>query len=198
MLMIMAMGLYAFSMSITPGPVNLIIFSGGLNRGVNATLPFIFGATMGFSVLLVTTGLGLGWVVQQHTWLVTICTLIGCAFMLYIAYGLFRTDGHIGAAKGSQAGLSAGFALMWLNPKAWLGAIAGNSLFIEPNQTAKLFVFVMVYALVCFICLTLWAVFGKQVSKHLVKEQSLRWLNKIAAVVLAGMCVLVLLELVNW
>ncbi|MCF6440541.1 LysE family translocator [Pseudoalteromonas luteoviolacea] len=195
MLMILAMGLYAFSMSITPGPVNLIIFSGGMNRGIQATLPFILGATIGFSLLLLATGLGLGWVVQQHKWLVYSSTVIGCGFMMYLSLQLFKSEPRVGQTTAMRSGWWAGFMLMWLNPKAWLAAIAGNSLFIEPSQTSKLFVFVLIYSLVCFVSLLLWAVFGKQVSHYILNDKYVRWLNKAAALVIAGMCVMVLYEL---
>ncbi|AOT11229.1 LysE family translocator [Pseudoalteromonas luteoviolacea] len=197
MLMILAMGLYAFSMSITPGPVNLIIFSGGMNRGIHATLPFILGATVGFSLLLLATGLGLGWVVQQHKWLVYSSTVIGCGFMMYLALQLFKSESSVGQTTGMQSGWWTGLMLMWLNPKAWLAAIAGNSLFIEPSQISKLFAFVLIYSLVCFACLLMWAVFGKQVSSHISNNQYVHWLNKGAAVVIVAMCIIVLIDLVT-
>ena len=53
MSLIIAMCLFAVSMSISPGPVNLVTFSSGLNYGFVPTLPFVAGAALGFAVLLV-------------------------------------------------------------------------------------------------------------------------------------------------
>ena len=38
-------------MSITPGPVNTVILSTSLNHGLKRSLPYISGATIGFTLL---------------------------------------------------------------------------------------------------------------------------------------------------
>ncbi|EPP7098025.1 LysE family transporter, partial [Klebsiella michiganensis] len=43
-------------MSISPGPVNMVIISSGANHGFRKTLPFISGATTGFTLLLILVG----------------------------------------------------------------------------------------------------------------------------------------------
>lgn len=40
MTLLLAIALYAFSMSITPGPVNMILFSTGANHGFKKAIPF--------------------------------------------------------------------------------------------------------------------------------------------------------------
>lgn len=57
MTLIIAMSLFALSMSISPGPVNLITFSSGLNYGFLPSLPFVAGAALGFTLLLVVVAI---------------------------------------------------------------------------------------------------------------------------------------------
>ena len=52
MTLIFAMCSFALSMSISPGPVNLVTLSSGINHGFLRTLPFVAGASIGFSLLL--------------------------------------------------------------------------------------------------------------------------------------------------
>jgi threonine/homoserine/homoserine lactone efflux protein len=60
MSVIFAMCLFSLSMSISPGPVNLITLSTGVNHGFKNAMPFVSGATLGFTLLLLMVGLGLG------------------------------------------------------------------------------------------------------------------------------------------
>ena len=58
MSLLFAMFSFSLAMSISPGPVNMIILSSGVNYGVKKTIPYVSGATIGFTLLLLFTGLG--------------------------------------------------------------------------------------------------------------------------------------------
>lgn len=53
-----ALALYAFVMSITPEPNNLMLTSSGLVFGMSRTLPHILGIPFGVAVQLVAVGSG--------------------------------------------------------------------------------------------------------------------------------------------
>ena len=46
--------------SITPGPNNLMLLASGVNFGVTRTVPHMLGISIGFFVLLLAVGFGLG------------------------------------------------------------------------------------------------------------------------------------------
>ncbi|MFG9942780.1 LysE family transporter, partial [Pseudomonas aeruginosa] len=54
--LLLAMGAFSLSLSISPGPVNLTIVASGANHGFRRTLPFVTGATLGFVLLLAFVG----------------------------------------------------------------------------------------------------------------------------------------------
>ena len=56
---------FSFAMSITPGPVNTVILSTSLNHGLKRSLPYISGATIGFTLLLIFMAFGLQSVLTQ-------------------------------------------------------------------------------------------------------------------------------------
>ena len=51
---------YAFGMSITPGPTNIIMMSTGVNYGFKSTIPFATGAAFGYTSLVMIVAFGLG------------------------------------------------------------------------------------------------------------------------------------------
>ncbi|MBQ4810885.1 hypothetical protein A7985_10575 [Pseudoalteromonas luteoviolacea] len=192
---LLAMGLYAFSMSITPGPVNIIIFSRAVKVGVGRTIPFVLGATLGFSGVLFSAGVGLSLLIQQYVWLTNLIALLGCGFICYLAIQFFKSDSPLQSSSKSQIGFWSGAALMVLNPKAWLAAIAGTSLFVEEGHLSGLIVFVSLYAIICFLSLSLWAIVGKKMSDTFALSRYITCLNRLTGGLLLAVCGYVLLGL---
>jgi len=188
MSVLIAMGLYAFSMSITPGPVNLIVFSRAVNLGVGRSLPFVLGATIGFCTVLLSAGLGLGLVVQQYIWLTNLIALLGCGFVFYLAIQFLKSRSNIQSTPQSKIGFWSGAALMALNPKAWLAAIAGTSLFVPTGQLTQLLVFVCLYGAICFLSLSLWAILGKKMSDTFSLSRYVIYLNQVTGILLLVVC----------
>ena len=44
----------------TPGPNNLMLLASGLNFGLRAALPHLFGVAIGFAAMVLLVGIGLG------------------------------------------------------------------------------------------------------------------------------------------
>jgi len=55
-----ALYLFAIATSITPGPNNIMLLASGVNFGLRRTLPHTLGISIGFCVLLLSVGFGLG------------------------------------------------------------------------------------------------------------------------------------------
>lgn len=52
--------LFAFVSSITPGPNNTMLLASGVNFGVRRSIPHAMGISVGFMVMVLAVGLGLG------------------------------------------------------------------------------------------------------------------------------------------
>ena len=62
---LLALCLFGFVASITPGPNNLMLLASGMNFGFRATIPHLAGVCIGFSLMTMAIGAGLGVVVTQ-------------------------------------------------------------------------------------------------------------------------------------
>lgn len=80
--MFASMFLFSFAMSITPGPVNTVILSTSLNHGLKRSLPYISGATIGFTLLLIFMAFGLQSVLTQFPFVLKILAVCGTLFCL--------------------------------------------------------------------------------------------------------------------
>lgn len=179
MSLVIAMCLFAFSMSISPGPVNLIVLSSGVNHGVRKTMPFVFGAVVGFSLLLLTVGLGIGEVIGQTSALLMFFCLAGNVFIFYIGIKLFFASADIAQLDAMLPTFSQGVMLQWLNPKAWIACLAGVSAFNLVVARSDLWLFVCLYFVVCLISMSSWALAGDKVSGYLIDQRRILIFNKI-------------------
>ena len=70
----------------TPGPNNTMLMSSGLNFGFRRGLPHLWGVSLGFAVMVLAVGLGLGAVFQTFPALYTVLKYVGAAYLLYLAW----------------------------------------------------------------------------------------------------------------
>lgn len=185
MIDVIAMGLYALTLSITPGPVNLLCFSIGVNFGLRAAWGFVSGATMGFSLLLYLIGLGLNQLLAGYTsWLLDGLSLLGAGFMIYLGVRIAAAKSALVVRNGQPPGFGSGFWLQWLNPKAWMACVAGISAFGLVQDAPQLRRFVLIYGLICYIGVGAWAWLGSHSRRWLATPTRLHVLNRGMGVLL--------------
>src|SRR5258708_19521562 len=82
----LALLVYAFVTSITPGPNNLMLLASGVNFGIARTIPHMLGISIGFFVLLLAVGFGLGAVLMAFPALHAGLKIAGAPYLLYLAW----------------------------------------------------------------------------------------------------------------
>ncbi len=174
---IVAMCIFSFVMSITPGPVNMVIVSSGANYGFKRTVPFVSGATIGFILLLLLLGLGLMQFVSAYPAFLKYLSLAGSSFIIHISYKIATADPTLSIERTNRPNFGQGFLMQWLNPKAWLACVAGLSMFADEKTHTPLLIFAALYFLICYTCLVSWAVLGNKVGVLLKTEKRIRIFN---------------------
>lgn len=177
MTLFFAMFLFSLTMSISPGPVNMVIISSGASYGFRRTLPFVSGATTGFTLLLIVVGFGFYTLIEKHPLFFKYINMAGSAFIIYVGYKIASSQSELSLKKSEAPGFAQGFLLQWLNPKAWIACASGVALFTEPSNNISLIVFIIIYFLVCYLSLAVWAVLGKNVSILLNSTGRIRAFN---------------------
>ncbi len=179
MSLILAMCMFALSMSVSPGPVNIVTLSSGISYGVRKTMPFVSGAVIGFTLVLLSVGLGVGVIAAKNQFFLNILCFVGSGFIAYMGLNIARSGGKIETENKSRPTFIHGFAMQWLNPKAWIASLAGISAFNLADDINLMMVFVFLYFLLCWLGVGFWAVLGAKLSHYISSEVHIRWLNKI-------------------
>jgi len=179
MSLFIAMISFSLAMSISPGPVNMIIVSSGASYGVRKTFSFVSGATIGFTLLLLFIGLGFFKVMDLYPSFLKFLSIAGSLFIIYMGYMLASSTPELSITEQKQPTFIQGFLLQWLNPKAWIACVAGVSLFSEPNNNQLFLSFSLVYFIVCYCSLLAWSILGDKVTILLNSDAKLRLFNRL-------------------
>lgn len=179
MSLLFAMFSFSLAMSVSPGPVNMIVVSSGSNYGIRKTFAFVSGATIGFTLLLLFIGLGFSEVINLYPYFLKTLAIVGSLFIIYLGYIIATAKPKLGIEDHKQPTFIQGFLLQWLNPKAWIACTVGVSLFSVPNSYQVFFIFSFVYFLVCYLSLLGWSLVGNKAATLLNNEFKLRFFNQL-------------------
>ncbi|VVD84803.1 Cysteine/O-acetylserine efflux protein [Pandoraea eparura] len=184
-----SMAAFALAASITPGPVNVVALGAGACYGLGPSLRHVTGATVGFVALLVSVGFGVHELLHRMPVLMHAIQWFGVAFLLYMAYKLAIDNGVLNDAD-TQRGptISKGAVMQWLNPKAWLAALAGMGAYTA-GDPARIWQFAAIYFVVCWCSVGCWAAAGAMLRHRMRDARRVRRLNCAMAALLAGSAV---------
>jgi threonine/homoserine/homoserine lactone efflux protein len=186
--LILAFIAYAFVTSITPGPNNAMLLASGVNFGLKASVPHILGVNIGFAVLILSVGLGLGGVFEAFPALHVLLKYAGAAYLLYLAWkvagsGLSEVDG---AGRAPLSFVQAA-AFQWVNPKAWIMAIGAMATYTPADGFFFNAVLVTIlFAIVNAPCILAWAAVGTVLRGVLSDPVALRVFNIAMALMLVA------------
>lgn len=174
---------------ITPGPNNVMLMTSGLNYGFQRSQPHLWGVTLGFAVMVLAVGLGLGAVFAAYPLVYTILKYAGALYLLYLAW-VIAMSGPVEdeeAASGRPLTFAQAAAFQWINPKGWVMAVGSVSAY------AGIAVFpynmVVIAALFCalgVVSSSLWTVLGQSLRRLLTDPRAVRIFNGAMALALVA------------
>lgn len=171
--------LFALVTSITPGPNNTMLLASGVNFGFRRTLPHLLGISTGVVVLMLAVGFGLGEAFQRFPVLYTVLEAASVAYLLYLAWKI-GTSGEMKLRNGERRPMKfyEAAAFQWVNPKAWMMVLtAATTIHVSENFSHNVFLMAVLFYVVGFPCIMLWAGFGTAMRQVLTDPKRLRVFN---------------------
>ena len=183
---LLALFLFAFTTSITPGPNNMMLFASGVNFGFVRTIPHMLGIGAGFFLLLIAVGFGLGALLHSVPAVYTALKFAGGAYLVWIAWKI-GTSRSLSEGKASAQPMTfiGAAAFQWVNPKAWVMAVSAMATYTSSESYLfSVLVVGVVFALVNVPSVSTWAGFGSALRQWLSEPSRLKWFNITMAVLL--------------
>lgn len=182
---ILALSLFAFVSSITPGPNNLMLLTSGVNFGVKRTVPHALGIAFGFFTLLMCTGLGLIELFDRFPITYTIMKVFCVLYMFWLAWKIIKSgqpetkDEAATPIAFIQAAL-----FQWVNPKAWAMALTAFSVYAPSLAISVVLLVSITFTIVNLPSVCVWIVLGTNFRRFLSTERTLKLFNIIMALLL--------------
>ena len=187
---LIALTTFAFVSSITPGPNNLMLLASGTNFGFLRSMPHMLGVALGFVLMLVIVGAGLGAALLRFPAALMGMKVLSVVYLLYLAW---RTA--TAAPPGAQ-GVAAptrpmtflqAAAFQWVNPKAWTMGLTAMAVYVPAeSRWAGVVVVALIFGVINLPAISIWTGMGVQLRRLLDKPLALRMFNVTAALALVA------------
>ena len=184
---------YTVPMVFSPGPGNTVLATAGGRFGVRGTLPFWAGFEVANIALCVLYGLGLGRVLHEVPGLHQVLRWGSVLYLLYLAWGFFRSSASPGGAREepSKLGFGEGFLAVALNPKIHSMIVVMFSQFLDParGMLAQTALLSAAFLGVCVVCHFPWIYGGQLILGRFKSERAMRiqgWTFGTCMILVAG------------
>ena len=145
-----ALAAVAFVSSITPGPNNAMLMASGANFGFGRTLPHLAGVAIGFAILLLAVGLGLGGLFTAFPFLHVVLKVVGAGYLLWLAWKIATAKGVSGKAGGGRPiTFLQAVGFQWVNPKGWSMALTAITVYSSGGSWLELALIAGTYRSCC-------------------------------------------------
>lgn len=180
--MIIALCVFAFSTSITPGPNNIMLMSSGANYGVQRTLPHLFGVVSGFALMLVLVGLGGGVLFEQFPLAYQLIKFVGIGYMAYLAFRIATASrGQLDDAADRPMTAMQAVLFQWVNGKAWIMVTGAVATFTSAGDHywLQLVLITATFFIVGAPCNLAWVLFGRSMQSFINETSKQRLFNRL-------------------
>ena len=185
-----------FFVFITPGSPRVMMCSYTLSYGLNKSVWTALGDISANSLQLVFIVIGFGLLVKNNPIILTTLKWIGIAYLLYLAYDLYKSKAKeintSGAHKNNILSFfKDGFLVAGTSPKAWLFFPLIFPQFIDftSNYIVQFFILIITYVVLDFVSLIGYAVLAKKLIIWLKANPKV--INTISACVLLIIAIII-------
>ena len=192
----LAILLFTATASITPDPNNIMIMTSGVNFGVKRSIPHVLGICLGFPVMVIALGFGLGTIFDSLPILHDIIKILGVAYLMYLAWLIASSSPFEEAASPVMPlGFDQAVLFQWVNPKAWVmatGALSAYTTTVGDTLAQVLFI-AFAFLITAGPSVMIWLVFGAGLKRYL--DNALH--NRIFNIIMGLLLVTSMLPVIN-
>ena len=171
-----------------------MLMASGANYGLRRTLPHLLGVALGFPLLALAVGFGLGALFEAWPQARLVLEAVSVLFLLWLAWKVANAapPGER-AAEGRPLTFAQAASFQWVNPKAWAMALGAMSLYAATGGWVRVLLVAGVFAALGLLSATTWTLIGTQIRRVLTGPKRLRAFNwTMAALIVASLAPLIL------
>jgi len=183
---------------LVPGTGVVYTITTGLTLKWRASIAAAFGCTLGIIPHILACILGLSAIINMSAQIFSIIKFIGAAYLLYLAWNMWREAGNLDINKKSSETsaikiILKAITINLLNPKLTIFFFAFLPLFVSNNSsspTMEMIILSAIFMGITFIVFALYGILSSGISAYLMKStNAVKRLQQAFAVILAGFAV---------
>ena len=183
--------LFVSIVSMTPGPNNLLLAASGANYGFFRTLPHMCGVIVGFAIMVLASGFGLGMILNEFPQVILPLKIMSVSFLLYLSWRIATGGAHVVEGKSQPLTFLPAVLFQTINPKgiSFLLSIMGAQVSdAQPLLPQLIPLFILLPAFTVLSAVT-WTMFGTAIGKVMQSQGAFRVFNFVMASLLVA-CVI--------
>jgi threonine/homoserine/homoserine lactone efflux protein len=191
-----ALVVFATVTLFTPGPNNVMLMTSGVNFGFSRTQAHLWGVSLGFALMVLIVGVGLGAIFTTAPLVYTILKYVSAAYLLYLAWKI-ATSGSVEEEKGRGRPMTflEATAFQWVNPKGWIMAIGSVTTYAAVlSFPYNMILMAAVFGVLGTFSAAAWVGFGTGLRRFLRSPRAMRIFNLTMALALVASLVPVFFE----
>ncbi len=179
--------------TLSPGPATVALAGTGMANGFVKSLPFFCGMFFAALLIIIAGGFGLNELFLSIPVVYSVLRYAGIAYILYLAWKLFRARPEIGAESAVNYQFLDGMLLTALNPKFYVLVTVFYSQFLKPGE-GGLWQMIVGLSLVMIFSQAVWLGIGAGLKPLLKSSRALRIQTTIFGILLALVAVYLLVK----
>lgn len=178
----------------TPGPNNIFSSASSLKVGFRKTLPFMCGVLVGTFIVFLITGMLNAYLYENLKIITKVIGIFGGFFILYLGIRMLLTSSQKDKLMiQNDHYFIMAILLTLINPKALIFGLTVAVYYLNLGYSSSGIVLLsIILALLCFVSVILWGLFGRIFRKFLSTYQVA--FNVVMAVLLGYSGVLIIIE----
>ncbi len=178
---------FAIAGAFTPGPNNIMLAASGMNFGFTRSAPHMAGIVVGFVVMLLSVGFGLGSLFAAYPAAQAALKIVGVAYLLWLAWRIANAAPADPSARSRPLKFIEAALFQWVNPKGLLAVFGAMSIFIRPEEAVSdVLTVALVFFAVSIGAVLTWTVFGTALGSFIRDRRKLRIFNIAMALLLVA------------
>jgi len=197
--MVLSITSFALAGVLTPGPNNIMLLSSGLTFGYKNTIPHMLGVMLGFPIMVIFVGLGVGAIFEVFPIAFTILKFIGISYLFWMAWHIANSKGEI-KTKNNKSSKPFTFiqaaSFQWVNPKAWFMAITATVSFVTNVEYGfiQVLIIALIFMLSGLLSTNTWTLGGVYLKKFIKNTLHVKIFNICMAILIVASVLPVLFE----
>ena len=174
----LALVLFAFVSSVTPGPNNVMLLASGANFGFIKTIPHMLGISIGHVFMTILIGTMIMEIFKLYPITFVLLKIFCAIYLIYFAWKIANISiKKSDKTQGKPFSFFQAAVFQWVNPKAWAMSLTAITIYAPEKNFFSVCLVAIIFGFINLPCVSIWTIFGQNLRVFLNTNRRLKFFN---------------------